>query len=286
MIKETANFFQISCIYYSVMKKLIFVSIISCFMAFGISAQIVKKELTQAEIDKIIKKVSDHEGEFRQILTGYVFNRKVVLQTIGLGGQISGEFRRDSFMALTPNGERIEKIEFAPMPTIKDFQITADDLEDINGVNMFALEPANISKYAFTYIGKEKIDDIDLYVFDVSPKVMPSPKNPKDRLFQGRIWVDDRDLAIVRTKGKGVPETKKDKYPTVDLWRENIEGKYWFPAVANSDDELVFDNGFSVKIKLRTKYTKYAVGKTEVRVLDDDDPSLKEPTPTPTPKKP
>ncbi len=270
------------------MKKFIFVSIISCLLVLSISAQVVKKDLSQVEIDKIIKKVSDHEGEFRQILTSYVFNRKVIFQTIGMGGQISGELRRDSFMALAPSGERIEKILFAPMPTIKDIGITASDLEDINGVNMFALEPANIAKYAFTYIGKEKIDDLDLFVFDVSPKVMPNPKNPKDRLFQGRIWIDDRDLAIVKTKGKGVPETKNDKYPTVELWRENVEGKYWFPSFASADDELIFDNGFSIKVKLRTKYTNYAQGKTEVRVLDDDDPSIKEttPTPTPTPKKP
>jgi hypothetical protein len=270
------------------MKKLIFASIVSFLMVFSVSAQVVKKEMTQAEIDKIVKSFSDHEAEFRQILTGYVFNRKIIFQTIGMGGQITGEYRRDSFMALAPSGERIEKILFAPMSTIKDLTLTADDFEDANGVNMFALEPTNISKYAFTYIGKEKIDDLDLYVFDASPKVMPSPKNPKDRLFQGRIWVDDRDLAIVKTKGKGVPETKQNKFPTVELWRENVDGKYWFPSLAKADDELIFDNGYSIKVKLRNKYSNYQVGKTEVRVLDDDDPSLKEtkPTPTPTPKKP
>jgi hypothetical protein len=269
------------------MKKFIFVSIISCLLAFGVSAQVVKKEMTQAEVDNVIKKVSQHEGEFRQILTGYVFNRKALLQTVGMGGQITGEFRRDSFMALAPSGERIEKILFAPMSTLKDLTVTADDLEDINGVNMFALEPANIDKYAFTYVGKEKIDDLDLYVFEVSPKVMPSPKNPKDRLFQGRIWVDDRDLAIVKTKGKGVPETKKNKFPTVELWRENVEGKYWFPSFATSDDELIFDSGQSIKLKLRTKYTNYAVGKGEGRVVEDDELNAKPiPEPTPAPKKP
>jgi hypothetical protein len=272
------------------MKKFIFASIISCLLAFGVSAQVVKKEMTQAEVDKIVKSFSDHEAEFRQILTGFAFNRKVVFQTIGMGGQITGEYRRESFMDLSPKNLRQEKIIFFPMPTIKDVTISADDLEDINGVNMFALAPENISKYAFTYIGIEKIDDLELYVFDTSPKVMPSPKNPKDRLFQGRIWVDTIDLALVKSKGKGVPETKQNKFPTVELWRENVDGKYWFPSFASSDDELIFDNGYSIKVKLRTKYNNYfKKGKSEVVVLDDDDPSLKTmtaPTPTPTPKKP
>ena len=55
---------------------------------------------------------------------------------------------------------------------------------------------------------------------------MPNAKNIKDRLFSGRIWVDEQDLQIVKTKGKGVPETKKNKFPTVETYREHIDGKF------------------------------------------------------------
>ena len=256
--------------------------------AFAQTAGVVKKDLSQAEIDRIVKTFTGKEGEFRGALTNYVFNRSATVQTIGMGGQVTGNFRRDSFMNLTTNGERFEKILFAPMPTLKEINITPQDLEDLGGVNPFALEPSAVSQYNFTYVGKEKIDELNLYVFDVAPKVLPNPKKSKLRLFSGRVWVDDADLQIVKSKGKAVPEDKNNKYPVVETWRENIDGKYWFPAFSSSDDELVFDSGQAVKLRMRVKYTDYKQGSSDVKILDDVDDASEtpKPTPTPTPKKP
>lgn len=267
------------------MKKLFLIPVILLIssVAFSQRSGIIKKDLPQAEIDRIIKTLANNEGEFRQALTNYVFNRKAIIQTVGMGGQITGEYRRESFMTFTSDGKRFEKITFFPMPTLKDLQMTNEDLEDLGGVNPFALEPSVISLYNFTYLGKEKIDELDLYVFEVSPKVLPNPDKSSQRMFTGRIWVDDRDLMIVKSKGKAVPETKRNKFPIVETWRENVDGKYWFPALATSDDELVWDNGFSVKLRMRVKYNGYAQGRSEIRVLDDPEEM---PKPTPAPKKP
>ena len=256
--------------------------------AFAQNANIVKKDLSQAEIDRIIKKITVNESEFRAALTNYVFNRSATVQTIGMGGQVTGMFRRDSFMSLTEDGRRFERINFAPISTLTEITVTPEDLEDLGGVNPFALEPSAVSQYNFSYVGKEKIDQLSLYVFDVSPKVLPDPKKTKLRLFTGRIWVDDQDLLIVKSKGKAVPETKNNKYPVVETWRENIDGKYWFPSYIASDDELVFDSGQAVKVKMRVKYTNYRQGRSDVKILDDVE-EIKEtpkPTPSPTPKKP
>jgi hypothetical protein len=250
---------------------------------------IVKTNLSQAEIDRIVKNFTTKEGEFRQALTQYVFNRSASISTVGLGGVITGTYRRDSFMTFTEDGRRFERILFAPISTLTEISMTPEDLEDLGGVNPFALEPAAVNQYNFTYVGKEKIDELDLYVFDVAPKVMPDPKKTKQRFFAGRVWVDDRDLQIVKSRGKAVPETKQNKFPVVETIRENIDGKYWFPAYSSSDDELVFDSGQVVKLRLRVKYTNYRLGRTDVRVLDDpeeDAVAKPTPTPSPTPKKP
>ncbi len=273
------------------LPKIFLFLIISCFAVGGIFAQsatgsIVRKELSQAEIDKIIKNVANKEGEFREALKNYVFNRYAVIQTVGLGGQITGEFRRDSFITFTSDGLRFEKILFAPITTLVDLSVTPEDLEDLGGVNPFALDPSVINLYRFNYLGKEKIDDLDLYVFEVSPKVVPDPKKTNQRLFIGRIWVDDRDLQIVKSKGKAIPETKVNKFPIVETWRENIDGKYWFPAYSASvgqDGELVFDSGQVLRLKMRVKYTDYRQGRSDVKILDDVEET---PKPTPTPKKP
>jgi hypothetical protein len=261
---------------------LIFLSTLSAFAQDAI----VKTNLSQAEIDRIINHFTNKEKEFREALTQYVFNRSATISTIGLGGNITGTYRRDSFMTFTEDGKRFEKILYAPMSTLTEISVTPEDLEDLGGVNPFALEPAVLHLYNFNYIGKEKIDELDLYVFDVKPKVIPDPKKSKQRLFVGRIWVDDRDLQIVKSRGKAVPETKQNKFPVVETWRENIDGKYWFPAFSTSDDELVFDNGHVVKLRIRVRYTNYKLGRSEVRILDDDEEPIEEPTPTPTPKKP
>ncbi len=276
------------------MNKLVKVFLFLIVLCAGLSSvlaqsNIVRKELSQSEIDRIIKNVAEKEGEFREALKNFVFNRYATIQTVGLGGQITGEFRRDSFMTFNSDGARFEKILFAPITTLRELVITPEDLEDLGGVNPFAIEPRDLQFYTFNHLGKEKIDELDLHVFDVSPKVIPDPKKSKQRLFIGRIWVDDRDLQIVKSKGKAVPETKDNKFPIVETWRDNIDGKYWFPVYSAStgqDGELVFNSGQVVRMKMLVRYTNYRQGRSDVVILDDDvtDETKPKPKPTPTPK--
>lgn len=248
------------------------------------AASISPQNMSKAEIDKIIARFSSHEKEFRDALTNYVFNRSATIQTIGMGGQVTGVYRRDSFMTFTGAGERFERITYAPVSTLQDLRITPEDIEDLGGVNPFALEPHVIDQYNFTYLGKEKIDDLNLHVFEVQPKVIPNPKKSKLRVFSGRVWVDDRDLMIVKSKGKALPEDKNNKYPIVETWRENIDGKYWFPAYAYADDELVFDSGFSVKMRMKVTYTNYRLGRSDVIIGEDEE--VVEDKPATSPQKP
>lgn len=258
--------------------------LVSATVALAQSSAITPGNLSKSEIDAMVVKFTANESSFRQALTDYVFNRFATISTVGLGGQTTGVYRRDSFMTFTSDGKRFEKITFSPTSTLTEISVTPEDLEDLGGVNPFALEPRNISQYNFNYLGKEKIDELNLHVFEVTPKSMPSPKSGI-RLFTGRIWVDDEDLMIVKSKGKAVPETKDNKFPVVETWRENVDGKYWFPSFASADDQLVFDSGQVVRMRMRVKYTDYKMGRTEVIVGDAEDVS-DQPQPSPTPKKP
>jgi len=253
------------------------------FSAAGMAQEsaVVPTDLSQARIDEIVKKFAENEGLFRSALTDYVFNRKATVQTIGLGGQVSGTYRRDSFMTFGSDGGRFEKVLYAPIATTPPGFVTPEDLEDLGGITPFALEPSAISNYNFRFAGTEHIDELDLYVFDVTPKEIPDPKKTKLRLFTGRIWVDKTELMIVRSKGKAVPETKMNKFPVVLTTRAQIDGKYWFPVDARSDDELVFDNGNVIKIRMRVSFSDYRQGRTDVIIKDEP-----EPTPEPPQKQP
>lgn len=269
-------------------KVILFGLLVLCFTSLSAFAQtssnIVKKNLSQTEIDRIVKTFTANEAQFREALGSYVFNRSANISTVGMGGQISGTYRRDSFLNLLPDGKRVEKILYSPVSTLKEITISAADIDNLSGTDPFAIEPSAAGQYNFAFVGTEKIDDLDLYVFDASPKVLPDPKKSKQHFFSGRLWVDSRDLMIVKSRGKAVPEQKNERFPIIETWRENVDGKYWFPSYSMSDDELVFDNGNAVKIKIRVKYTNYAVGRSDVKVIDDE--ITDEPTPTPTPKKP
>src|SRR6185503_12840923 len=222
--------------------------------------------LSPAQIDDIIRKVSMKETEFRRALNSYAFKRDALVQEIGMGGQVMGEYHRVSDFTFDDQGQRYEKINFFPMPTFPG--ITKEDLEDLGGVNPFALEAVKLNQYNFKYVGKDRIDELDLFVFDVAPKVMPDAKKTKERFFIGRIWVDDQDLQIVKSKGKAIPETKTNKFPVVETYREQIDGKYWFPTYAYADDDLIFDNGTDMRIRMQVKYTNYVVGRGRVTITE------------------
>jgi len=222
--------------------------------------------LTPAQIDDIIRKVTAKETQFRRALYSYAFKRDALVQEIGMGGQVIGEYHRVSEFTFDDSGNRYEKIAFFPMPTFGG--MTPEDLEDLGGVNPYALEAAKLNQYNFKYVGKERIDELDLFVFDVAPKITPDAKKTKERFFLGRIWVDDRDFQIVKTKGKGIPETKANKFPIVETYREQIDGKFWFPTYSYADDDLVFDNGTDLRIRMRVKYTDYIVGHGKVTITE------------------
>jgi len=224
--------------------------------------------VSQAQIDEIIRKFTAKETQFRRALNEYFFKRDALVQVLGMGGQVTGEYHRVSDFTFDDQGNRFEKINFFPMPSVPAEMVTPEDLEDLGGVNPFALEAAKIPHYNFKYIGKERIDELDLYVFDVSPKITPDPKKTKDRYFIGRIWVDDHDLQIVKSKGKAIPETKQNKFPIVETYREQIDGRYWFPTYAYADDDLIFENGSDLRIRMQVKYSDYKVGRGKVTITE------------------
>jgi TonB family protein len=231
--------------------------------------------LPQTEVDRIIGRFTAKETEFRRALNQYSFKRDALIQRLGMGGQVTGEYHRVSTFTFDDQGNRYEKISFFPMSSMAE-NVTAEDVDDLGGIQPFALEPSKISKYNIRYVGKEKIDELDLFVFDVAPKVMPDPKKTKERLFVGRVWVDDQDLQIVKTKGKGVPETKNNKFPTVETYREHIDGRYWFPTYAYADEELLYENGEPLHIRLKVRYFDFAPARATLKVTEvgeSDQPS-------------
>jgi hypothetical protein len=207
-------------------------------------------------VDQVIKRFGDRELEFKKERDNYTYTQTFVVQTIDFDGRADGEYRMTSDILFTPDGKRYEKVVSAPAPTLERIQLSQQDLDDVEHVQPFVLTSDELPKYDVTYVGRESLDELGTYVFDVKPKKIE--KN--QRYFQGRIWVDDRDLNIVKTDGKAVPDIIKkgqeNIFPRFETFRENIEGHYWFPTYTRSDDELHFSTG-AVHMRMTIRYANY-----------------------------
>jgi hypothetical protein len=129
-------------------------------------------------------------------------------------------------------------------------------MKDLENIQPFVLTTEDLPKYDVQFSGREKLDELNTYVFCVGPK-----KIEKDqRYFQGTIWVDDHDFAVVKTDGKAVPDIIKgdnqNLFPRFVTYRENIEGTFWFPTYTRADDLLHFRQG-DVHMRMTVRYKNY-----------------------------
>ena len=84
--------------------------------------------------------------------------------------------------------------------------------------------------------------------------------------FEGKIYVDDQDLQIVKTVGKAVPQTAQNQFPEFETIRQMIDGKYWFPVWTHADSRLYFP-GKTVRIEETITYDDYKMFRTKTRIL-------------------
>ena len=221
--------------------------------------------------EEIIRRFAAKESEFRDARANYTFRQEVRIQTLNFDDRPDGEYYRVSDILFTDDGRRTERIVRFPQSTLQRLLITPNDLRDLASVQPFSLTTEDLPKYTVTYVSKERLDEIDTYVFDVRPKSIPKyERDGGERVFQGRIWVDDQDLMIVKTFGKALPEGK-ERFPRFETYRENIDGKYWFPTYTYALDTLDFEDGSSIRMKMEVRYTNYKQFKTDIKILDDDE---------------
>jgi hypothetical protein len=230
------------------------------------SSSPISAEPPSVPVDQIIQRFAEREAEFKTERDHFTYDQTFLVQTIDDDGNPDGEYRLSSDIIFTPDGERIEKITYAPPSTLQRISLSEQDLNDLKNIQPFVLTAEELPKYNINYVGRQKIDELGTYVFDVAPKRIE--KN--QRYFQGRIWVDDRDLEIVKTDGKAVPDIRKggaeNVFPRFETYRENIEGHYWFPTYTHADDILHFSSG-NVHIRMIVRYANYKRFTVSVRIL-------------------
>jgi hypothetical protein len=213
--------------------------------------------------EQIIKEFSAKETEFKEALSHYTYRRTARVDTVDDDTKkVDGEWYEVDDVIFDSSGRRTERVVFAPQSTLERIQMTPTDLQDLQHGYPFVLTTEDLPAYNVKYVGRQKVDDVDCYVFDVSPKTIEKNK----RYLDGRIWVDTTDLQIVVTDGRMVPDdTRKnseDLHPPFITWRQQIDGHYWFPVYTKAEGVLHFSGGYGymaedVHIRDTIKYTDY-----------------------------
>lgn len=216
----------------------------------------ITKDPPAVPVEQIIQTFSQHESEFKDERGNFTYTQTFVIQTIDPDNKVDGEYRMTSDIMFTQTGKRYENITYAPPPTLERITLSEQDLDDLRNIQPFVLTTEDLPKYDVNYVGRQQVDELGTYVFDVGPKKLE--KN--QRYFQGRIWVDDKDFEVVKSDGKAVPDIRKggqeNVFPRFETYRENIEGHYWFPTYTHSDDWLHFSTG-DVHIRMTVRYSDY-----------------------------
>src|SRR5271154_5610848 len=219
--------------------------------------------------EEIIQRFAAKEREFKTALDQYGYRQTVKVQTVD-GDTPDGEYQQTFDVSFDDRGKKVKNVVFAPQSTLQRIMMTEQDIDDIENRLPFVLTSDEIGEYSILYVGQQQEDDLHCYVFDIAPKKIEGKK----RYFQGRIWVDDKDFQIVKTYGKSVPDIRKkhgngsdeNLFPKFTTWRQQIDGKYWFPVYTKADDELHFKLQ-DVHIKEIVKYEDYKRFGSNVKIL-------------------
>ena len=207
---------------------------------------------------EIIKSFAEKEEKFLRARVQYGYKKTIKLTEFGKDGQPSGEFQLAVVTVIDSDGKLYEKIVEQPRSTLHVLKLSPEDLKAIARIPAYPLIPMQLSKYEMRYVGQEKVDEVDCYIFDAKPKLLERAH----ALFQGVVWVDKKYLEVVKTYGKWVTDLGDERSPELpftnfETYRENVEGKYWFPNYSRSDDTLHLKDTGDVPVRLLIKWSDF-----------------------------
>ncbi|HKV62714.1 MAG TPA: hypothetical protein VJO16_12415 [Candidatus Acidoferrum sp.] len=213
-------------------------------------------DLPEAEITK---RFSLKEDEYILSRTRYTYRKTIRIQEFGQDGQPVGEFVLVTQPARDVDGKMFEKVVEKPQSTLQRLFLRSEDLEGLQRIPAFPLTSSQLAKYDLKYVGKEQVDEVDCYLFQVKPKMVERAK----AYFDGVVWVDAKYLEVVKTYGKWVNDqgtvlaVKDLPFSLFETYRENVDGKYWFPNYSRSDATLNLKGGDEIPVRVVIKWTDF-----------------------------
>lgn len=207
-------------------------------------------------LEEIVQHFAAKESEYAAAHGLYRYRLTVRVQELGEENRVLGEFEQVGDVDFDPSGRRRMHLVENPRSDLLYLNIPRVELSDLEFVPLFVAPPADIPKYDITYVDRERVGEVDTYLFRLQPKeVVRLP----EELFEGVVDVDVEHLDIVRALGRLLPVRGGgvfgDYFKTVELFREPVDG-YLFTTFVRAED--VFSaRGETVRIRLTLRFSNY-----------------------------
>jgi hypothetical protein len=207
-------------------------------------------------VEQIIQKFAANEDVMKKAYETYDFMQSIRLDELSDPG---GKFSVTGEVYTKADGLRYMRVTKPVESSLKSMHFSLEDVRVIASMPEFPLTAAEIENYNFKYAGQEKLDQLNTYIFQVKPKTL----SRKKRYFEGVIWIDDSDFAIVKSYGKFVSELEGNgtalPFTMFETYRENFQSKYWLPTYTRSDDYYKSDGNEDMPLRLVVRSTDFKV---------------------------
>ena len=195
--------------------------------------------------EQIIQRFTQNEDLDKKAYDADTLDQSVKVEELVTSG---GLFELAGEQYTKSDGEHYESVLKPPTSNLHYTEFSLEDVKFLAGLRLFFLTTEELPQYKLSYEGKEKLDQIDTFIFRVEPKQLISKP-----LFDGVVWIDDQDFAIVKSFGQFVTDTGNfaGSFPfrMFDVYRENIQGHLWLPTYIRSDSDVKAPQG-TVPIRL------------------------------------
>jgi hypothetical protein len=231
----------------------------------------------------IIQKFAANEDVMKQKYDTFDFTQTIRIEELADPG---GLFSVTGEVYTRPDGQRYMRVDGKPESNLKLEMYNLEDVRTITSLPQFVFTSQEIQNYNFKYAGQEKLDQLNTYIFQVKPKLL----SRRRRFFEGVIWVDDQDFAIVKTYGKFVSELSGNgtalPFTLFETYRENFQEKYWLPTYTRSDDFIKGPNDEEIPVRLVIRSTEFKPHEQQAQGSVAAPPPSASPASSPPPAQP
>jgi hypothetical protein len=221
-------------------------------VAFGLFGPALR---SQDPPDNLVRLVAAKETEEELARNNYTWRQTAEVLELDTKGAATGRYREVRDILFSPEGKRFEQLADKPSNTLTHLIMTEEDFQDLREIQPLLLTRDRLFMYESQFKGDEMVDGVDCWVLQIRPRQILAGQ----RLFDGMIWVDKRDNAIVKNEGQAVPQERGGKhenlFPHFRTTRVKVDA-YWFPASTVGDDTLYFRGG-PQRERLTVRYDNY-----------------------------